>query len=572
MSRIPTLASGAALVGILMLGALLNASPANAQTIGMVTDEFVDFKNNVARVTVFDADSNTVLGSVELSPAFSGPASVDCSITPDQTLGFVTDFGNQRVWVIDLTGPTPELATGTNPIQLGRFAIDSTLSSDGNFLLVSGISSPISVIDIAGRSVIGAVGSSRAVEACDDDSVLVTDINTVKRFSINAAGNLIDTGEVSNLTGAFNTACVPNSSTFLSLQFQSVPQIASLQNPGLGVLDTLVSPAVDVLPISAVVSRSGEEFFVRTRDRVQGFNYDPLTGQFGARFLDITTPEAIPSVGVDQLALHPDETKLYVSRRGIPFDPGLPPEPGAVDVYDIDSGALVAQIEDENILFAQGICLAAVPAAVPNAVTFLVIDDGSIDNGAPAIVALADQLGSTPAFLVNDGIAAPGLRTELPIPISTELTLGTGQVGGEGWHALKTIPASWDAAGPDDGLRNYVNAAPGLGTEGDPEALLDKIPDVTPLRTAGLQMLLDKTGCALVYDSNVSVNYDPLQGNLGGPNLGLIAFTVMGVGDPVGSVLPPVDIVVEDTAEVCAGPLELFEDAPEIISSSEPSP
>lgn len=40
-----------------------------------------------------------------------------------------------------------------------------------------------------------------------------------------------------------------------------------------------------------------------------------------------------------------------------------------------------------------------------------------------------------------------------------------------------------------DGLRNFLAAGPGLGGEdagGDREALLDKVPDVTPLRATGL--------------------------------------------------------------------------------------
>ena len=148
----------------------------------------------------------------------------------------------------------------------------------------------------------------------------------------------------------------------------------------------------------------------------------------------------------------------------------------------------------------------------------------------------------------------------------------TGQVGDEGWFALKTIPSSWDGAGPDDGLRNYVNAASGLGTGDDPEVRLDKIPDVTPLSTAGLELLVGKRVCAVVYKSDISISYDPLAGNLQGANLGLIAFEVVGVGAPDGSTLPEVTIQIVDPQETCGGPLELLLDGPTPISSSEPSP
>ena len=76
--------------------------------------------------------------------------------------------------------------------------------------------------------------------------------------------------------------------------------------------------------------------------------------------------------------------------------------------------------------------------------------------------------------------------------------------GDEGWFALKTVPASWAAVGrTGEGLRNYLQADPGLGTpdiEGNPEALLAQIPDVTPLRATGLRLLAGKQVCAVVYD------------------------------------------------------------------------
>ena len=203
---------------------------------------------------------------------------------------------------------------------------------------------------------------------------------------------------------------------------------------------------------------------------------------------------------------------------------------------------------------------------------FLLIDEESIDNGNP------------PNFFsdvnVNDQIADIGLRAQLPAfagaNVGNTSTLHTGEVGDEGWFALKTIPASWDAAGPtSDGLYNYVGnlVGPGLGFGGDPEALLDKIPDVTPLRATGLTGLLEEEVCAVVYDSDVSINYGPLNGSLKGANLGTVAFKVLSVTQLTGfssSSLPEVQIEILDANDVCGGPLEPFNQAPEPISSSEP--
>jgi len=212
------------------------------------------------------------------------------------------------------------------------------------------------------------------------------------------------------------------------------------------------------------------------------------------------------------------------------------------------------------------------------AAIFLLIDEDSIDNGNP------------PNFFsdvqVNDDMADIGLRTELRFfdqnPGET-ITLNTGEVGDEGWFAPKTILQSWTDAGPTgDGLRNFVgnpslpfthNVGPGLGTGDDPESLLDKIPDVIPLRATGLALLEGERVCAVVYDSDISINYDPINGSLKGANLGTVAFEVLDVRHLMGvssSSLPEVDIRILDAEVVCEGPLELFTEAPAPISSSEP--
>ncbi len=203
--------------------------------------------------------------------------------------------------------------------------------------------------------------------------------------------------------------------------------------------------------------------------------------------------------------------------------------------------------------------------------SFLIIDEESIGKGSPP--------HSFDEMDVSEHIADIGVRTQLPFfesNVGSTITLHTGEVGDEGWFALKTIPDSWNAAGPTpDGLRNYVGnpVGPGLGSGGDPEALLDKIPNVTPLRAMGLKQLVGQRVCAVVYKSDVSINYDPLDGSLKGDNLGTVAFEVLSVTRLDGfssSSLPQAEIEILDANDVCEGSLTLFTDAPEPISSSEP--
>jgi len=203
----------------------------------------------------------------------------------------------------------------------------------------------------------------------------------------------------------------------------------------------------------------------------------------------------------------------------------------------------------------------------------LIIDEDSIDNDN--FFAAAD---------INDYIAQIGLRTQLPFfaaNVGNTITLHTGQMGNEGWFALKTIPASWGPTN-DDGLRNFIgnpsqsfphNIGEGLGRGSYPEALLDKIPNVTPLRADGLKMLEveGRKVCAVVYDSDISINYAPLNGSLRGATLGTVAFKVTSVTTSNGfssSSLPEVKIEILNAEEVCEGELTLFTDAPKPISSS----
>ena len=210
--------------------------------------------------------------------------------------------------------------------------------------------------------------------------------------------------------------------------------------------------------------------------------------------------------------------------------------------------------------------------AGPGGAALLVIDEDSIDNGNPPNFFTAQA--------VNDDIAKIGQRKQLRFfeqNVGARITLHTGQVGDEGWFALKTVPQSWVSAGPtSDGLRNYLVAGPGLGSKnafGDRESRLDKVPDVTPLRAAGLRMLVGRDVCAVVYDSDVSINYDPLNGSLKGANLGVVAFRVLAAHRLFGyssSSLPQVEIEILDAFQVCMGPLTPFIDAPAPISSSLP--
>ena len=203
-------------------------------------------------------------------------------------------------------------------------------------------------------------------------------------------------------------------------------------------------------------------------------------------------------------------------------------------------------------------------------IVFLLIDEDAIDNG--------NEPNNFSSPDVNDNIADVGQRQTLNFfqeNIGEIIELYSGQVGDEGWFAPKTIPSSWISTGPTtNGLENYLTPGPGLGATGDDqEILLDDIPNVTPLRATGLKMLEGETVYAVVYDSDISINYDPILGNLQGANLGTVAFDVIAVRERTNgssSDLPRVTIRIRNATIIGDLSLNLFSNAPVPESSSEP--
>jgi len=216
----------------------------------------------------------------------------------------------------------------------------------------------------------------------------------------------------------------------------------------------------------------------------------------------------------------------------------------------------------------------------------LIIDEDSIDNGmifwAHGVTPSPDNDDDEFSDVnVNDDKVELGMRDQLRFfrdNVGVMITLQTGEVGDEGWFAPQFIPESWAETGPTgDGITNFVGLngglGDGLGVGDDPEELLDKIPDVTPLRATGLEGLEGGTFCAVVYDSDVSINFDPLNGSLKGSTLGIVAFMVKLDGidkldDFSSSTLPSAEITILDADEVCRN-LNLVS-APLPPTSSEP--
>jgi len=328
------------------------------RVVGIVAD------NAEESVTAFDVRTGAVLGSVALP---SDADSVgDCLLSADGRFGFVTDFAF-RVWVIDLTGPAPALAAGTNPIVISNFGEDLSLTPDGRFLVVAdGLATqPVSVVDLETRTEVDtlAVGSNPiSVEVCGDGSVLVASFNdgTVRRLTIDASGQLTDTGEVLTLgEPPMNLLCAPGSQiglvitsegTVATFTIPGLTQVASRELSGSVGISGVVHPAGDRVWIrsSSIGERGGLEGIVVPEGAIDLFALDPATGALSeGPLLTIPIARALTFFGMDQMALRGDH--LFV------------PQPGAVHVHDAFTGAFLGAITAESIDLPTGI---AVPGTV----------------------------------------------------------------------------------------------------------------------------------------------------------------------------------------------------------------
>jgi len=218
----------------------------------------------------------------------------------------------------------------------------------------------------------------------------------------------------------------------------------------------------------------------------------------------------------------------------------------------------------------------------------LVIDEDSLDNGIHFNALGGPVTPEGPNFFtaseVNDDIAGEGQRAILryfAANAGRTITVRSGQTGDEGWFAPTCIPQKWlggdNSTCIDPASPSFKTAIDRFWTGAVEEDALDKTPHVMPLRALGLNALVGKDVCAVVYDSDISINYDHddaflgVNGNLKGETLGVVAFRVDATSTLNGfssSTLPQVRLTITDPS--ACGQWQLF-NAPVPESSSVPN-
>ena len=353
-----------------------------AASLGMAVD------NLTGSATVFDADTNVVLGTVA---GLGAPplASGDCSIAADGSKAFFTRF-NDSVTVVDLTGPTPVQAAAPNPIAIANPGEDTALSPDGKFLVVCDGSAPapISVIDVATQTQISTFSTGadcNSVDVCSDGSVLVTSFGlaVVRRLTLSASGTLADTGESLSVNAPVNVYCSPSATAGVIVE-QVPSDVISVKLPGLTPVSTR---PISSFAVTGAINHAGNRFYARNdAGTLTAFTLDQATATLGSTpVFEVAVAPILTFFGIEQLAVHPSDASIYVS------------EPGALRILDAATGAPVGSIADISLPQPTGVCFGPgvtgnrPPVAKCAARTVLAdgtchapasIDDGSFDPDA----------------------------------------------------------------------------------------------------------------------------------------------------------------------------------------------
>lgn len=185
---------------------------------------------------------------------------------------------------------------------------------------------------------------------------------------------------------------------------------------------------------------------------------------------------------------------------------------------NVDEGGLtdcITLVDADDWTIDAGLCMPPPPAGC-----LIIIDEDGIDNDMFTIEQAAWGHDVEPDYLINDDrpteVGNPPLRWNTLFPGDIVL-LPTGEVDDEGWFAL-----------PEDTPWSVADFAAGTV----PQDQLDKINDVMPIRNQDLVSMIGRTCTAVVYDSDISMNYDPINANLQGARYGLFTFTLLAVEVP----------------------------------------
>jgi cysteine-rich repeat protein len=321
----------------------------NIRATGMVVN------NGSDNVTVFDADTlipSAVRGNATIPQAEPLMQSLeDCVVSNDGTQGYVSDYFGRQIWVID----TFTASALPSPIAVSIYPDDLALTPDGRFLLACGIpGGQLSVVDVVLLTEVRTFDletDCAAVDVCSDGSVLVAlgDVGgRVRRLRIDGNGILTDTNDSLLIDSPFNVACAPDGRS--GVVVTAGGKLQSFRLPGLVAVDQRTLGGS--FGVTTLIDDAGSAAFARSFSAgiVEKFGYTPATAGLSATPLHAdSAASTFPYFpGIEQMALHPFATKLYVPDSE--FD--------VIRVLDTNGG-LLGSIRDISAVDPLSVCLAS---------------------------------------------------------------------------------------------------------------------------------------------------------------------------------------------------------------------
>jgi len=224
-------------------------------------------------------------------------------------------------------------------------------------------------------------------------------------------------------TGPNNVTCAPDAASLVAVQ-RSPNEVRSFTTPPLaGPVSVQRLSGLSFSGLAAAFRPGGGVLYARSNSAVDAFDYD--AGVIGASRpgFPIAAGRRPTFFGMDQLALHPNGSKLYV------------PNPGSLDVHDANTGAFITSIVDPAIISPTGVCFQ--PQLLTNVQSVTEVDIDIKPGGDPNSINLRSKRVIPVAILTTDTFDAstvdplsvkfgPGEATEAHGKVTLRMLMGTG--------------------------------------------------------------------------------------------------------------------------------------------------
>lgn len=272
--------------------------------------------NNISHtISIFDTECLRVLQNIPVSADV-----IDVTMNDECSRAAISSFYSKTMFQLDLRG---EFATIVGSATTTTYLEDVSMSPDGRFAV--SVDGSAGGQNIASYSLEGNVfvstlpANAQAVSVSPNTSGLILTAvqfaNNVHAYLLARDGSIIDTGR------EFYAGLLPNNVNFS--RDGSFAFISNNAGGGVSVLSTarpdqisLIASAGTTTSQSMAVSRDGRRLFVLGPSLVSIYAFDPVSG---ALLLErsFTHGLSIASFyGVDQIALDPSETRLFISANG----------------------------------------------------------------------------------------------------------------------------------------------------------------------------------------------------------------------------------------------------------------